>query len=745
MRSIFILISAVILSISISAQTPTVDLNPGFEKVKTGEKIPEMWSTAGAGYTIRIDDTVKKAGNNSLLIEAPADRKEGTAGIASISFPAGYEGKEIELSGYIKLENVADGFAGLWLRIDGENGVLQFDNMMSRNIKGTADWTKYTIKLPLPADGERILMGALLTGKGKIWVDDLEVKIDGLELAWANKRPINESKAKKDKEFDAGSKIDALKLDKGKIEDLAVLGKVWGYLKYYHPAVAAGDHNWDYELFRVMPKVLAAKNRQDRNAVLSAWFASLGIYETALPPKTDAEKIKLTPDLKWIDEKTLGQQLAGRLTALKDAKRLTKSYYIGMQPGVGNPQFKNENSYETMKYPDAGFRMLALFRFWNIIQYYFPNRHLIEEDWNKILPEFIPQFASAANELEYKLAALKLIGRIHDTHANLFSREDTMPKYWGLNRPAVKVSFIEDKAVVVAYHDKAEGERTGLKVGDVIEEINGRKVADIVKERLDLYPASNYPTKLRDIAGYLLRTNENSMKLKYRRDKTVSEVTVDCLPKSKYAVNPDAFFDRSLPSFKMIGEDVAYLYPGTLKRGEMQTLLPKIEKTKGLIVDMRTYPSDFIVFSLGQFLLSKPTDFVKFSQGSITTPGLFTMPVELKVGIENPNPYKGKVVILINEITQSQAEYTTMALRTAPRATVVGSTTAGADGNVSEFYLPGGIGTMISGIGVLYPDGRETQRVGIVPDVVVKPTIKGIAEGRDELVQKALEIITADK
>lgn len=744
MRSIFILISVVILSISVSAQTPAVNLNLGFENVKTGEKMPEGWGVAGAGYTLRIDDAVKKSGNNSLLLEAPAEKKEGDVGIATISFPAGYEGKEIELSGYIKLENVTDGFAGLWLRIDGENGVLQFDNMMSRNIKGTADWTKYTIRLPLPADGERILMGALLTGKGKMWADDLEIKIDGLELAWANKKTVVQYKAKSDKEFDAGSKIDTLKLDKGKIEDLAVLGKVWGYLKYYHPAVAAGDHNWDYELFRVMPKVLVAKNRQDRNAVLSAWFAGLGIYETALPPKTDGEKIKLTPDLKWIDEKTLGPQLAGRLAALRDAKRLAKNYYVGLQPNVGNPQFKNENPYETMKYPDAGFRMLALFRFWNIIQYYFPNRHLIGEDWNKVLPEFIPQFAGAANELEYKLAALKLIGRIHDTHANLFSRDDTMPKYWGLNRLAVKVSFIEDKAVVVAYHDKAEGERTGLKVGDVIEEINGRKVADIVKERLDLYPASNYPTKLRDIAGYLLRTNETTMKLKYRRNKTVAEVTVDCLPKSKYKVNPDAFFDRSLPSFKMIGEDVAYLYPGTLKRGEMSSLLPKIEKTKGLIVDLRTYPSDFIVFSLGQFLLSKPTDFVKFSQGSIAMPGLFTMPVELKVGIENPNPYKGKVVILINEITQSQAEYTTMALRTAPRATVIGSTTAGADGNVSEFYLPGGIGTMISGIGVLYPDGRETQRVGIVPDVVVKPTVKGIAEGRDELVEKALEIIRAN-
>ena len=82
-----------------------------------------------------------------------------------------------------------------------------------------------------------------------------------------------------------------------------------------------------------------------------------------------------------------------------------------------------------------------------------------------------------------------------------------------------------------------------------------------------------------------------------------------------------------------------------------------------------------------------------------------------------------------------------MAYRVNPNSTVIGSTTAGADGNVSQFYLPGGISTMISGIGVYYPDGKETQRIGILPDIELKPTIQGIEEGKDELLEKAIEII----
>ncbi len=98
-------------------------------------------------------------------------------------------------------------------------------------------------------------------------------------------------------------------------------------------------------------------------------------------------------------------------------------------------------------------------------------------------------------------------------------------------------------------------------------------------------------------------------------------------------------------------------------------------------------------------------------------------------------------MILVDETSVSQAEYTAMALRAAPGAIVVGSTTAGADGNVSAIPLPGGLNTMISGMGVFYPDHRPTQRIGIVPDVEAKPTIADIKTGRDEALEKAIRQI----
>ena len=100
--------------------------------------------------------------------------------------------------------------------------------------------------------------------------------------------------------------------------------------------------------------------------------------------------------------------------------------------------------------------------------------------------------------------------------------------------------------------------------------------------------------------------------------------------------------------------------------------------------------------------------------------------------------YDGKVIVLVDEVSVSQAEYTAIALRASPRAIVIGSTTAGADGNVSMIALPGKRRTAISGIGVFYPDKRRTQQIGIVPDIVVKPTIAGIRDGKDEVLERAI-------
>jgi hypothetical protein len=106
----------------------------------------------------------------------------------------------------------------------------------------------------------------------------------------------------------------------------------------------------------------------------------------------------------------------------------------------------------------------------------------------------------------------------------------------------------------------------------------------------------------------------------------------------------------------------------------------------------------------------------------------------------NPMAYDGKVIILCNAQTQSHAEWTCMILRAMPDAVVVGSQTAGADGNVSNWQLTRDIRAGFTSLGVEWPAGGSTQRVGIIPDSIVIPTREDIIAGRDPVLEKALEV-----
>jgi hypothetical protein len=144
----------------------------------TENNSPALWKLMGNNSAkVFSDFNEKQQGKASAVIES-----EGTEGFRAIMYtlPNNYAGRKITLSGYLKTENVTDGFAGLWMRIDPD---VAFNNMQNVGLKGTNDWKKYEITLNMsPENTQQIVIGALLSGKGKIWVDDLKVSIDGKDI-----------------------------------------------------------------------------------------------------------------------------------------------------------------------------------------------------------------------------------------------------------------------------------------------------------------------------------------------------------------------------------------------------------------------------------------------------------------------------------------------------------------------------------------------------------------------------------
>ena len=172
------------------------------------------------------------------------------------------------------------------------------------------------------------------------------------------------------------------------------------------------------------------------------------------------------------------------------------------------------------------------------------------------------------------------------------------------------------------------------------------------------------------------------------------------------------------------------------------------------MVDLRQYPLEDVRYLLPEYMNPAPTEFAIFEVPSLVDPGrFFRMPVRSgagsmaamgRVDASQTFPrYTGRLVVLIDEDTKSYAEFTAMSLRQIPGAVVVGSASVGADGDAIHIQMPGGCDTPFTTMGVLTPEGEETQRVGLQPDVLCTPTVAGIAAGRDELLEKAVELIEA--
>jgi hypothetical protein len=695
-------------------------------------------------FEVKLDSVIKKQGKFSVSISSEKSKDAASA----INFPINhtFHGKTLILIGNIKTRDVTYGWAGLWLRVDGEDKkVLAFDNMQKSGVTGTNDWKEYMVQVPYnESEAITINAGALLVGKGKIWIDSLRLYLDEQPITQAPIISIASVAAKKDTAFKNGSGIDTVLISKKRVEYLNLLGQLWGFLKYYHPSIAKGEHNWDNELFRILPSVLKSRSNYQVSVLLERWVDRLGKPPVCkkCEPISKIKNVTNLPDYgNLFNNQVFSKNLTNKLRYLVANRNTGNHYYVELDTlAANNPQFTHERPYAKMIYPDAGYRLLALFRYWSMINYFYPNRELVKQGWSNLLPIYIQKFIRDKNKTAYARTIVELITCINDSHA--FIQSDVFETFKGKYRLPFQARFIENKLVVTGYYKDTLDVRQKFKIGDIIATINGEPVNKLVNKYLLLTPASNYPGKLRDLPGnYLLRGNNPLFTIKLLRNNQLVAIKMKAIELSKtnfyvldWNINPQK------PAYSLLNKNIGYLFPGNYKVSELPAIKNEFKSTKGIIVDLRCYPSDELVFTMGNYLKPYSSPFVKFTAGSVNYPGMFYSTLEGN-GENNSEHYKGKVVVIVNELTQSNAEFVTMAFQTAPNVTVIGSTTAGADGNISQIVLPGGFTTFISGLGVYYPDGICAQQKGVKINYVVKPTIKGIKAGRDELLEKAKKII----
>lgn len=523
---------------------------------------------------------------------------------------------------------------------------------------------------------------------------------------------------------------------------LATTAKVWGFLKYYHPNIGKDPFYWDKQLFTVLSQVKEAGNREELSKVYSELIDSLGeVPNITIVDTIPADRyFNKNFNLDWIsNEKVFSKKLCTKLKFIEENRAQGDHYYISSAPYVGNIQLKNEPLHNNFDWTKKEYRLLSLFKYWNIIEYFFPYKYQMDQNWDEALIEMIPKFTNCQSKKEFHLAMLELVVKINDSHAGL--RTPLTNQYLGSRWIPAKFKIIDEQAIITGFYDQKLAKEDDLQIGDILTKVNGKSISKILTEKDKYIHASNVSVKLRNAYKCIFNGSSDSLHIEYIREGKSQHKTIKRYPFSKFKLEKN----KDL-KWKILENNIGYVNMGILERMDVPAMMDSLINTKAIVFDVRNYPRGSM-YDISNYLNEEPKEFVKLTVPNLNYPGKFTWTQSIKCGGKEGPKYKGQVVILVNEETQSHAEFTTMCLQTAPNAIVIGSQTAGADGNVSQLNIPGEFKSYMTGIGVFYPDGRETQRIGIVPDIEVKPTPKGLKAQKDEVLEKAIEVIenTVDK
>jgi hypothetical protein len=136
-------------------------------------------------------------------------------------------------------------------------------------------------------------------------------------------------------------------------------------------------------------------------------------------------------------------------TAFKEALRAAQEKRVAQRQNRATPPAtaqttQKDQPYADMIFPNTEYRLLALFRYWNVVNYFFPYKHLIGESWETVLPRYIPKFEANKDALDYQLTVRELVSEMRDSHGGLRNANAATEKF-GTSLPPVLVSYIENK------------------------------------------------------------------------------------------------------------------------------------------------------------------------------------------------------------------------------------------------------------------------------------------------------------
>ena len=268
----------------------------------------------------------------------------------------------------------------------------------------------------------------------------------------------------------------------------------------------------------------------------------------------------------------------------RSSLRNSKGFHARHSAWIGNPfdalRPVGIYAYPQMTFPSKEyFRLLALFRFWNVMQYFHAYQELLDQPWDRTLTDFIPLFEADRNAQDYAITVAKMVARIQDSHGGVQSK--VLEEYIGTSRPPLEVRSVEGQTVVTRVLDNPAA-KSAITVGDVILAVDGESI-DARRQRLGEIFAASTPQALRWKVDRAVLAGPPDKPAQLRVKDAHGNVTDIQVPRLKEPSKDTA----QPPIFRVLREGFGYIDLTRLMPAQIDEAFNAVRNTPAIVFDMR--------------------------------------------------------------------------------------------------------------------------------------------------------------
>jgi C-terminal processing protease CtpA/Prc len=552
--------------------------------------------------------------------------------------------------------------------------------------------------------------------------------------------------------------------DEQVMANLAAFARLYGYVRYFHPSDEAADLDWNQVAINGVLAVRDATSPADLAQKLAAFFQpcapTVCVFPVAEPPaipdalfpSEDAAALRVVMWRHYGVENDIQQSIyhSDRLWEAAPAGEVPSGFHDPRDPfyadlgggiaaliplalfadGEGtlphSTLSEGDLPDQFEPYDQSALSLAGVIIAWNVFQHFYPYFDVVETDWPQVLRDALMEALVAVDKASYYKTLLRLVAQLHDGHGNVIYETSYSPR--------LLPAWVEDRLIVL----HAEGEAAeSLQPGDVILKVDGQPAAEAIADLEELMSAAT-PQAKRLKAVFLLLSGPYGSKVTLEaQNESGDQIMVSLKRTSLYwqlkEPRPERIEELELGIF--------YLDLERVGDAAFNTALPQLESARGIIFDLRGYPS--VSSQTIGHLIDEPVTSPQWHVPIVTYPDQQNVIFDFVNWEREPKAPRltARIAFLTDGRAISYAETYLGIIEHYQLAEIVGEPTAGTNGDVSKFRLPGGCSIMWTGMKVLKHDGSQHHGVGIQPTVFVSRTIQGIAEGRDEQLERAIEIV----